>query len=125
MTSMRMRPGQHPDEYLYHKDSCQDRLNACNPPEGPTDRQYEDIILHALPSEYDRIRRTHLERRKFGLADIRRMIAVIYVDNLSRSETLRGIAGHGAAMKVVDINLVISKGSAHSESNTSRSSGSS
>ena len=38
MTSTRMRPGQYPDDYLYHIDSCQDRLIACDPPEGPTDR---------------------------------------------------------------------------------------
>ena len=102
MASTRMRPGQDSDEYLYHMDSFQDRLNACDPPKGLTDRQYEDIILHALPSEWDRIRRTHLERRDFGLADIRRMMAAIYADNLSRSEPLKGNAGRGTAMKVVD-----------------------
>ena len=45
MTSTRMRPGQDPDDYFYHMDSCQDRLNACDPPEGPTNRLYEDITL--------------------------------------------------------------------------------
>ena len=54
MTSTQMRPGQDLDDYLYHMDSCRDRLNACDPPEDPTDRQHEDIILQALPSEYDR-----------------------------------------------------------------------
>ena len=49
MTSTRMRPGEDPDDYLYDMGSCRDRLNACDPPEGPTDRQYEDIILQALP----------------------------------------------------------------------------
>ena len=78
MASTRMRPGQDPDDYLYHMDSCWKRLNACDPPEGPTDRQYEDIILHALPSEYGRICQTHLERRYFDLADIHRVIAAIY-----------------------------------------------
>ena len=87
MTNTWMRPGQDPDDYLYHMDSCRDRLNPCNPPEDPTDRQYEDIIFQTLPSEYDRIRQTHLERRDSGLADIRRMMAAIYVDNLSRSES--------------------------------------
>ena len=86
MTSMRMRPSQDPDNYLYHLDSCRNRLNACNPPEGHTDRQYDDVILQALPSEYERIRQIHIERRDFGLADIRRMVATIYADNLSRSE---------------------------------------
>ena len=102
MTSTRMRPGQDPDGYLYHMDSCRDRLNACDPPEDPTDRQYEDIVLQVLSSEYDRIRRTRLERRDFGLADIRRMMAAIYADNLSRSESSKGLAGRGAEMKAVD-----------------------
>ena len=102
MTSTRMRLGQDPDDYFYHMDSCRNRLNACNPSEDPTDRQYKDIILQALPSEYDRVRQTHLERRDFGLANIRRMMATIYADNLSRSVSSKGIAGRGAAMQAVD-----------------------
>ena len=102
MTSSRMRPGQDHDDVLYHTDSSRDRLNACDPPEIPTDRPYEDIILKALPSEYDRIRQTHLERKDFDLADIRRIMVTIYADNLSRSEPSRGIAGRGAAMRAVD-----------------------
>ena len=83
-------------------DSFRDRLNTCDSPEGPTNRQYEDIILQALSSEYDRIRQTHLERRHFGLAGIHHMMAAIYADNLSCSEPLKGIAGHGTAMQAVD-----------------------
>ena len=49
MTSTRMCPGQDPNGYLSYMDSCRDRLNACNPPEGPTDWQYDGIILQALP----------------------------------------------------------------------------
>ena len=102
ITSTRMRPGQSPNDYLYHTDSCRDRHNACDPPEGPRDRQCEDIILQALPSEYDRIRQTFLERRDFGLADIRRMMGAIYADNLSRSKSSKIIAGRGAAIQVVN-----------------------
>ena len=102
MISTRMCPGQDPDDCLYHIDSFRGRLSACGPPEGPTDRQCEDIILQAFSSEYDRIRQTHLERRDFGLADIRRLMAAIYVDNVSRSESSKGIAGRGAAMQAVD-----------------------
>ena len=43
MNNTRMRSAQDQDEYLYVIDSGRDRLNACEPPEGPTDRQYEDI----------------------------------------------------------------------------------
>ena len=59
-------------------------------------------MFQVPPSEYERIRQTHLERRDFGPADIRRMVAAIYANNLSRSESSKGIAGRGAAMQAVD-----------------------
>ena len=136
MTSTRMRPDQDVDEYLSNMDSCRVRLNACDPLQGPTDRQYEDIILQALPSEYDRIRQTHLERRDVGLADTRRMMAATYADNLSCSESSKCIADRGTAMQGVDRDRTSVlchycdqighfKRKCHSESNTSSSSGSS
>ena len=137
MTSTRIRPSQDPDEYLYQIDSYRDRFDACDSPEGSMGRQYENIILQALPSEYDRIRQNHLEMRDSGLADIRRMVAAIYADNLSRSESSKGVAGRRAAMKAMDrdrtsvllhiltaTNLGISKENAYSESNASSSSSS-
>ena len=78
-----MRSVQDPDECLHIMNSCRDRLNACDPPEGPTERQYEDIILQALPPEYKAIRRSHWERENIDLADIRGMMAAIYADNLN------------------------------------------
>ena len=95
-----MRLDQDPDEYSYIMDSCRDRLNASDPPEGPTGPQYEDILLQALPPECKAIRQAQLERGDFGLADIRRMIAAIYADNMARarSDSFRGIAGRGCAM---------------------------
>ena len=106
MNNTPMRSGQDPDEYLYIVDSFRDRLNACDPPEGPTDSQYEDIIPQAHPPEYKAIRRAHLDRGDFSLADIRRMMAAIYTDNLtrSRSDSFRGIAGHDAAMQAMTRN---------------------
>ena len=87
----RIPSDQDPDEYLYIMNSCRDRLSACVPPKGPTDRQYEDILLQALPPRYKAIRQVHLQRGDFGLADIRRMMA-IYADNMarSRSDSSRG-----------------------------------
>ena len=72
MNNTPMRSGQGPDEYLYMLDSCRDRLNACHPPEGPIDRQHDDIILQTLSPEYKAIRQPHLERGKFGLTYISR-----------------------------------------------------
>ena len=86
MTSMRMRPCQGFDDCLDHIDSFRDRLNACDPLEGPTGRQYKASMIKALPSKYDCICQTHLEKGEFCVADICRMMAAIYAENLSRSE---------------------------------------
>ena len=95
------------DNFLCKKDRCCDPLNSVTPKEGPSDCRYEDIILQCLPPEYDRIRRTHFEREKYSLADIRRMMSKIYADNLARShsDSSRGIAGRGIAMQATGRDL--------------------
>ena len=67
MKSTRMRADQDTDDYSYHMDSCQDRLNACDPPKGPMGWQYEDIMLEILPSEYGRIVRLISRREALAL----------------------------------------------------------
>ena len=115
-----MRSDEDPDDFLYKKDRCRDRLNSVTPKEGPSDRlnsvtpkkgpsdrRYEDIILQCLPPEYDKIRQTHCEREDCNLADIRRMMSKIYADNLARahSDSSRGIAGRGVAMQATGRDL--------------------
>ena len=104
MNFARMSPGQDPDELLYEFDTRRERLSACDPPEEPTDRQFEDINPQALPPEYERIRTPHLEKPDCGIADIRRMMPAIYAANLARSSSTTGIAGRGAAMPAADDN---------------------
>ena len=101
VNNTRIRSDRDPVEYLYIMDSCHDRLNACDSPEGPTSCQYDDILLQALPPEYKAIRQARLERGDFGLSDIRRIMAAIYADTLARprSDSFRGIAGRGTAMQ--------------------------
>ena len=96
-----------PDDFLYKKDRCRDRLNSVTPKEGPSDRRYEDITLQCLPPEYDRIRQTHFERQNFNLEDIRRMMSKIYAGNLARShsDSSTGIVGRGVAMQATGRNL--------------------
>ena len=48
------------------------------------DERYEDIVLQALPAEYERVRTASYERRDFYLADIRCMMSALYIDYLSR-----------------------------------------
>ena len=104
MNSARMSPGQEPDEFVYELNSRRERLNACHLPEGPTDRQFENIILQALPPEYERILTSHLDKTDFGVADIRRMMSAIYAVNLARLSLTAGIAGRGAAMPTAEDN---------------------
>ena len=96
METVKVRPDEDPDDFLCKKD----RLNSVTPKEGPSDRQYEDIILQCLPPEYDRIRQTRFEREDFNLADIRQNMLEIYADNLARSnsDSSRGIVRRGVAM---------------------------
>ena len=104
MNSARMSSGQDPDVFLYELDTRRERLNACDFPEGPTDCQFENIILQALSPEYERIRTSHLGKPDFGIANIRRMMSAIYAANLVRSSSTTGIAGRGAAMPTVEDN---------------------
>ena len=107
MQTVKMRSDEDLDDFLYKKNRCRDRLDSVIPKEDPSDRQYEDMILQCLPPEYDRIRQTHFEREDCNLADIRRMMSKIYVDNLARSHSdpSRGIAGRGVAVQATGRDL--------------------
>ena len=61
-THTKITPGQDPDELFYVMVRCRDRLNTSTPPEGPTERQYENMLLEALLPDYESIRRAHLQR---------------------------------------------------------------
>ena len=84
-----MLSNEDPDDFLYKKDRCRDRLNYVTPKEGPSDRRYEDITLQCLPPEYDRIRQTHFEREDYNLEDIRRMMSKTYTGRQPRPLPLR------------------------------------
>ena len=63
------------------------------------DERYEDIILQALPAEYERVRTASYERRDFHLANILRMMSALYIDYLSRPSDSPLVAGRGVAMQ--------------------------
>ena len=65
-----MKSGDDPDEFLYTVDGFRERLEDMGQP--VPDERYVDIILQALPVEYERVRTASYERRDFYLADIRR-----------------------------------------------------
>ena len=87
LETVKMRSDENPDDFLYKKGRCRDRLNSVTPKKGPSHRRYEDIILQGLPPKYDRIRQTHFDREDRSLADVRRMMSKIYADNLARSHS--------------------------------------
>ena len=107
METAKMRSDEDLDDFLYKKELCRDRLNSVTPEEGPSDRQYEDIILQCLPPEYDRIRQIHFKKEDCNLVDIRRMMSKIYSDNLacSNSDSSTGIAGRGVTMQAMGRDL--------------------
>ena len=97
-----MEPGQDPDDFFFVLDGCRDLLEDI----GQTvhDERYEDIILQALPAEYERVRIASYEKRDFGLDDIRHMVHTMYVDNLSRPSNPKPVAGRGIAMQAAGHN---------------------
>ena len=63
-------------------------------------RRYKDTILRALPAEDERLLTASYERRDFGLDDIRHMVHIMYVDNLSRPSNAKPVDGRGIVMQV-------------------------
>ena len=45
MGTVKMRLDEDPDDFLYKKNRCRDRLNSVTPKEGPSDGECGDIIL--------------------------------------------------------------------------------
>ena len=63
------------------------------------DERYKDIILQALPAEYERVRTASYERRDFHLADIRRMMSALYIGCISRPNNFLFVAGRGVVIQ--------------------------
>ena len=93
LVNTKMEPGQDPDDLFFVLDGCRDLLEDMG--QMVHDERYEDIILQALPAEYERVRIASYEKRDFGLDDIRHMVPTIYVGNLSRPSNPRPVAGRG------------------------------
>ena len=94
--NIKMKSGDDPDDFLYTMDSYRERLKDMGQP--VPDERYEDIILQALPGEYERVRTASYERRDFHLADIRGTMSALYIDCLSRPNNSPSVVGCGVAM---------------------------
>ena len=84
------------DDFLYTMDGYRERLEDMGQP--VLDERYEDIILQALPAEYERVRTASYERGDFHLADNRGMISALYIDCLSHPNNSPSVVGCGVAM---------------------------
>ena len=85
--SNKMKSGDDPDDFLY---------TMAQP---MPDERYKDIILQALPAEYERVRTASYEKRDFPLADIRRMMSALYINYLSRPNNSPLVAGRGVCLQ--------------------------
>ena len=113
-----MEPGQDPDDLFFVLDECRDLLEEMG--QSVHDERYEDIILQALPPEYERVRTARYERRDFRLDDIRHMVHTMYVDDRSCSVSATQITGRGNAMQVVGHTSVTCSATTAKETDTSR-----
>ena len=95
--STKIKSGNDPDDFLYTMDGFRERLEDMDQP--IPDERYEDIILQALPTQYERICTASYERRDFYLADIWRMMSSLYIDYLSRPNNSPLVAGRGVTMQ--------------------------
>ena len=67
METVKMRSDEDPNDFLYTKDRCRDRLISVILKEGPSGYQYENIILQCLPPEYNRIPSDHIREGRLQL----------------------------------------------------------
>ena len=96
----KMKSGDDPDDFLHTMDGYHERLKDMDQP--VPDERYEDIILEALPAEYERVRTASYGRRGFRLADIRHMSNdALYIGCLSRPNYSPSVVGRGVAMHLI------------------------
>ena len=95
-----MKSGDDPDYFLYTMDGFRECLEDMGQP--VPDERFEDIILQAVPAEYERDRPTGYGRQDFHLADIRRMMSVLYIDHRTRPNNSSLVAGCGVAMQATE-----------------------
>lgn len=91
-----MRPGADPADFFSRMDETRLRLKDMG--EIFPDESYEDLLLRALPKEYDFVRQTSHRDRSFGLAEIRTTVTNMYIDELSRKSSTPSVSGRGVAM---------------------------
>ena len=96
LTHASMKSGEDPIDFLAKLD--EQRLRLADMGETLTDESYEDIILRALPKEYDFVRQQSHMNRNFGLTGIKTTAINMFIDDLPRKSSASAVAGRGVAM---------------------------
>ena len=97
LTHASTKSGEDPIDFFAKLD--EQRLRLADMGETPTDESYEDIILRALPKEYDFVRQQSHMNRNFGLTGIKTTSINMFIDDLSRKSSASAVAGRGVAMQ--------------------------
>ena len=92
-----MKFGEDPIDFFTKLD--EQRLRLVDMGETLTDESYEDIILRALPKEYDFVRQQSHMNRNFGLTGIKTTATNMFIDDLSRKSSASAVPGRGVAMQ--------------------------
>ena len=71
----KIRLDEDPDDFLYRKGPCHDRLDSVTSKESLTNHQCKDIILQCFSPEYGKSRQIQFKSEDCNLGDIRRIYA--------------------------------------------------
>ena len=97
LTHACMKSGEDPTDFFARLN--EQRLRLADMGETLTDKSYEDIILRALPNEYDFVRQQSHMNRNFGLTGIKTTAINMFIDGFSRKSSAFAVAGRGVAMQ--------------------------
>ena len=97
LTRASMKSTEDPIDFFAKLD--EQRLRLADMGETLTDESYEDIILRALPKEYDFVWQQSHMNRNFGLTGIKTTAKNMFIDDFSRKSCASAVAGRGVAMQ--------------------------
>ena len=97
LTHASMKSGEDPIDFFAKLN--EQRLRLADMGETLTNESYEDIILRALPKEYDFVRQQSHMNHNFGLTGIKTTAVNMFIDDLSRKSSASAVAGRGVAMQ--------------------------
>ena len=96
LTTHHMKHGENPEDFFFKMEALRVRLKDMG--EVISDERFEDIVQHAITTDYDYVRQTGFRERDLGLKEIKSTMMNMFIDDsLSRSSTKR-IVGRGVAM---------------------------